>query len=69
MKPEYTTQAEVRMSFWENIKGLNRSKELKFKRQNGDFRTDTRCAFVDYIDALERDGRISEKLAFKATLV
>lgn len=68
MKTQYTTQAEVRMSFWENIEGLNRTKELKYKRQTGDFRTDTRCSFVDYVDSLEKDGKISEKLAFKVTL-
>lgn len=68
MKTEYTTQAQVRMGFWESIEGLNRSKELKFKRDNGDFRTDTRCAFVDYVDMLARDNRISEKLASKVTL-
>lgn len=66
----YTTQAEVRMSFWENIPHLNRGKELKIKRQrpDKDFRTDVRCAFVDYVDILQKDGRISEKLAERVTL-
>lgn len=64
----YTTQAQVRMAFWENVEGLNRVDELKFKRQTGDFRTDTRCAFIDYVDSLVRDGRLKEKLAAKVTL-
>ena len=66
----YTNQSQVRMSFWENVEGLNRGKELKIKRQrpNKDFRTDVRCAFVDYIDMLQKDGRISENLAGRVTL-
>ena len=66
----YTSQKEVRMSFWENIEGLNRSKELKIKksRPDNDFRTDVRCAFVDYVDNLQKEGRISESLASKVTL-
>ena len=66
----YTNQAQVRMSFWENAEGINRSKELKIKRQRPgkDFRTDIRCAFVDYVDMLQKENRISENLAFKVTL-
>lgn len=68
MTYQYTNQANVRMSFWENVEGLNRGKELKHKRIYGDFRTDTRCAFVDYVDMLQKDGRISEALAYRVTL-
>lgn len=68
MKFNHTTQAQVRMGFWESIEGLNRGKEMAFKRAHGEFRTDTRCLFVDYVDALARDGRISEALAQRATL-
>lgn len=64
----YTTQKQVRISFWENIEGLNRGKELAFKRRTGDFRTDVRVLFVDYVDLLARDGRISETLAQRVTL-
>jgi len=64
----YTTQKEVRMSFWENIEGLNRSKELSYYKEHGFFRVDTRCAFVDYVDMLQKDGRISDRLAFNVTL-
>ena len=42
-------------------------KERKHKRQN-DYPTDTRCAFVDYVDALQKSGEISEALAARATL-
>jgi len=30
--------------------------------------TDTRCAFVDYVDMLARSGEISESLAQRVTL-
>ena len=69
MRTNYTTQAQVRMGFWESIEGLNRSQELRFKRKTGDFRTDTRCSFVDYVDMLQKSGRISETLASRVTLV
>ena len=66
----YTTQAQVRMAFWEGVEGLNRQAELKTKRSRPDksFRTDVRCAFVDFIDRLHRDGLISDKMAAKVTL-
>jgi hypothetical protein len=32
------------------------------------YRTDTRCAFVDFLDALHRDGQISDALADRAKL-
>ncbi len=41
---------------------------LDFKKRNGQYCTDTRCAFVDYIDYLNKSGLISDKLAQKATL-
>ena len=68
MRTDYTTQAQVRMGFWENTEGLDRSNELRFKKMTGEFRTDTRCSFVDYVDMLQKDGRISEILASKVTL-
>ena len=33
-----------------------------------DYCTDTRCAFVDFVDHLHRSGQISEALAQRATL-
>ena len=68
MRHHYTTQAQVRMSFWENSEGISRAKERKHKREYGDFRTDIRVAFVDYIDMLARAERITEPLAQKVTL-
>lgn len=43
-------------------------KRLKRTRREKDYRTDVRCAFVDYVDALCRSGEISEGLAHRVTL-
>ena len=70
MRQEYTTQAQVRMGFWETIPDMNRTAERKIKRARPlqDFRTDVRCAFVDYVDMLAKDNRMSEALASRVTL-
>lgn len=60
----YTTQATVRAAFW--------AEHPRFKQRRGwsqnDYPTDTRCAFVDYVDNLARDGLISAELAQMVTL-
>jgi hypothetical protein len=57
-----TSQAQIRDAFWRAHLGIDR------KRYRGDYCTDTRCAFVDFIDFLHRDGQISAALANRATL-
>jgi hypothetical protein len=65
-----TNQNQIRAAFWES------HPECEIKaRQNGTLTKgqnaqvcDTRCAFVDYVDSLSRDGVISEKLANRVTL-
>lgn len=60
----YTTQAQVRAAFWEA--------HHFYKRHAGwtqnQYPTDTRVAFVDYIDYLRRNGDISDALAQRITL-
>lgn len=61
-----TTQREVRAAFWENwgdVRGVSRK-----RMKGGDYSTDTRCAFCDYVEALCRNGDISEALASRVTL-
>ena len=62
----FTTQAEVRQVFWasfaDQFPGAHTS-----KRQN-DQPVDIRCAFVDFVDELHRDGMISDALAQRVTL-
>ena len=58
------TQHAVRAAFWEQYNGPNNGRT---KRQN-DQPADCRMAFVFFVDALERDGTISSRLADKVTL-
>lgn len=57
----YTTQRQVRAAFWAEHP---RPRKLT----NGDYPTDTRVAFSDFVDMLERNGLISESLAQRVTL-
>lgn len=69
----YTSQRELRRAFWREHPTLERGRYIQNSRMylgKPDYYvpTDTRCAFVDWIDYLARDGQISESLAFRATL-
>ena len=46
MSFQYTTKAQIRESFWEAHPQFRR----KGKQTQNQYPTDTRCAFVDYID-------------------
>ena len=63
-----TTQRQLRRSFWAEHGWFNPVDEWSYKRQHGDYRTDIRCAFGDYIDARQRDGQIDMALAGRVTL-
>lgn len=60
------TVKQIRQSFWENHPEF-KNEFRKSYRQN-QYHTDIRVAFVEYVDYLQKDGQISEKLARKATL-
>jgi hypothetical protein len=67
---KYTTQKQVRSAFWEAHPSFDhqaREAGIRSKRQNEHCAT-VRCAFVDYVDSLARDGQITEKLASRVTL-
>jgi hypothetical protein len=38
------------------------------KQRDGDFKTDTRVAWCDFVDYMHRDGQITDRLAQSATL-
>ena len=57
-----TTQKELREEFWATFEGERRSGSQNSQP------ADTRAAFVDFVDQLERNGDISRKLAERATL-
>ena len=60
----YTTQAELRRAFRSEFRHHLPFRHLK----GGEWDVDTRCAFVDWIDGLQKEGQISESLAWRATL-
>lgn len=61
------TQADVRDAFWLTFFVEGKPREFRGKSQN-DLPADIRCAFVEFVDALHRDGTISEDLAARVTL-
>lgn len=65
-----TTQTQVRNAFWAAYPDFDfqaREAGIRSKRQNEQCAT-VRCAFVDFVDSLARDGTISEALAHRVTL-
>ena len=64
MPYQFTTQKQVRAAFWQGWEGRRRPARLK----DGDYPTDVRVEFVDFVDMLARDGHISEALAQRVTL-
>lgn len=64
MAYHFTTQPQIRAAFWQGWEGRPRPKKLS----DGDWPTDIRCEFVDFVDMLARDGQISEALAQQVTL-
>lgn len=66
-----TNQAQVRAAFWRDhasTPGVSRRKIKNYSGYGTMHNTDTRCAFVDYVDMLSRNGDISQALASRVTL-
>ena len=80
MSYQMTTQAAIREAFWEQHgevvvcrhcgSGYHGARTHRFARaiHQDDYPPDTRCAFVDFVDSLQKDGVISEALAGRVTL-
>jgi hypothetical protein len=68
-----TNQKQIRQAFWDAFPDLPR-KRYRYSPNRFDktaqlvYPIDTRCAFVDFVDNLQRNGDISESLANRATL-
>ncbi len=62
------TIADVRRAFWEAHPTMPRKKITDYSGAGKVYPTDTRCAFVDFVDYLARDGQISDSLANRVTL-
>ena len=64
-KHRITNQKDLRRAFWEES-ALQRRKIGR--GADRDYPTDTRVAFVDYVDGMQKSGQISEDLAQRVTL-
>jgi len=63
-----TTQKQIRAEFWAAHPTLSRCKIRDYAGTGHMHTTDARCAFVDFVDVLHRNGQISEALANRVTL-
>ena len=69
-----TTQKQIRAAFWTAHPTADRKRYPqasdwgRVDHTRRDYCTDTRCAFVDFVDHLARSGEITETLAQRATL-
>lgn len=61
-----TTQKQVRAAFWADTAFPNGI--TKRKKSTGEYSDDAYMAFADYVDALVRNGEITEALAQRVTL-
>lgn len=66
--PRITTQKQLRAEFWRDHPKLSRRKITNYRGDGKMYTTDTRSAFVDYVDMLSRNGDISQELAERVTL-
>ena len=64
----YTTQKELRRAFWEQHPHLPRRKIKNYAGTGTMYPTDTRCAWCDWLDYMQKIGQISDSLADRATL-
>ena len=68
-----TNQKQIRAAFWAAFPELPR-RRYRYSWNRNDktaelvYPVDTRCAFVDFLDALARSGQITQTLADRATL-
>jgi hypothetical protein len=63
-----TNQRELRAAFWQDNPQASRRAIPAYSGNGWMYCTDTRCAFVDWLDSMQRNGIVSEALADRATL-
>lgn len=62
---QFTTAGSVRKAFWS---GMGPGHPWRKRNRDGDYCTDCRVEFADFVEMLRRDGLISESLAYSVTL-
>jgi len=68
MKYRITSQKQLRAAFWAAHPAADRKRITDYEGTGKMYRTDTRTAWVEYVDAMSRDNQISQALASRATL-
>ena len=75
MKYEITTQKELRKAFWQGFKTLNNIDIIELYHvvtgkplTQNEYNATIRSEWCEFVDAMQKDVIISEKLANKATL-
>ena len=63
-----TTQREARAEFWRQHPDLDRRKIPHYSGKGTMYTTDTRVAFVDWIDYMSKSGQITDRVAQNVTL-
>jgi len=63
-----TSIRELRRMFWAENPNLPKRKIIDYSGKGKMHQTDTRCAWADWIDFMQKDGQISEDMANRATL-
>ena len=65
-----SSQKQIREQFWATFPELEETarKRGTFSKGQNSQNCDTRCAFVDFVDSMQKSGQISEKLANRAVL-
>lgn len=63
-----TTQKEIRKLFWQENPNLDRKKITSYDGKGKMYKTDTRVAFVSFVDMLYSNGQISNNMVQKVTL-
>lgn len=63
-----TNQRELRRVFWAQHPNLPRRRIRNYSGNGTMYQTDTRVAFVEWLDAMQRAGEVSQALAQRATL-
>lgn len=63
-----TNQQDLRKAFWADHPQLDRKKIPNYSGNGTMYKTDTRCAWCDWLDSLSKDGIISQELAQRALL-
>ena len=67
-KYRITTQKALRKEFWATFPDLPRKKITDYSGKGKMYCTDVRVTFCDWLDALSKNGDVSQELVERATL-